>query len=480
MYGLNGVSPLRDRSLSGAHDRLVSFASMRSMSSFGGLLLDTTEESQAAGWQVGISLLVTLVGTGVLAMPMATFEAGYAGFVGIVGFIVVITMVGCYLTFRTLDVLKSHEADVAHIGYTVMGAKGFHLALFVCLFDTWGTVVGNIRAVADTVYSFVGRDRVSLSTVVYIVAILVWPLTLQKSIGDLRIVSLYAAAAMLYFCYSITADALQHEEVLDTLVHAPGVNDMASIVSSCSVIFFAFDCQVNLFPLYREMKGMPGVKTKSLMPIAGCAVGSAAVLYICLGLSGYITYMNDTSGNILDNLHGRWFLKVVFASAVFFTLPVLVHECANLLFLYLLPPSASPLLPNLLMIGSAAVFASGSPVYSTFRYLGATAGIMFTCILPPLFFLCAAWMERDEGEDEEAPYHANLSEIPNVESMPLLDAFGHHGHPSFRVEDLGFPSPISKPCPPTRVEILLSVAVLSCGLIAMPSIIYVLTLASRK
>ena len=442
-------------------------ASVRSVKSLGILLLEEESVDHASSTYIFVSLFATIVGTGVLAMPRAAAAAGAAGFLGCVTVAVLSSLFGAYLTLRTLETvvltsrLRSGGADegytdlvdIAGTGRELLGAVGFYLSLCVCLLDTWGALVGNICAVADVAVEHLAWTGMSRPHVVAAVALLVSPFTLRERLSDFRWVTAFAMAAMVAFCAVLAADATP-SQLLDTEGHPP-VGTPAGVASSLSVVFFAFDFQVNLYPLFREAKAKnpakPERKASALMPPTCAALAGAVLVYGLIGLGGYSTYGEKTLGNIMGNLKGNTAVKVSFALAIFFAIPILVHECNNLLLYYLLPSwfSRSRSVPSFIMLTSAAVFATVFDVYSTFKYVGATVGVTFTCILPPFYFLLALGRRR-------ALLHSPTPRVPSFEedTSPLL----------------GFPSPTTVPYY-SRWEPAAALGYLICGLAVLPYLV---------
>ena len=396
----------------GLHDR-SRIPSVRSVKSLGGLLLEDEAPDHASQRHVGVSLFTTIVGTGVLGMPRAVQEAGVGGFALAMLGVCLFTMFGSYLTYRALEVLRHQDVDdVADVGRSTLGRVGYYIALFVCLFDTWGATIGNIRAVADVLH-VVFFPNTSYRVLVPGIVVLVFPLTLREKFSDFRIVSIVAMCAMLCFVLVVT---IQGRPVVlaESLAQGQGVlQPWPNVMSATAVLFFAFDFQVNLFPLYREVScGERRSKVATLMPPTAWAMFAAVVVYALVGVSGYSTYVSTTSGNIMDNMEGLYWLKASFSAAIFFAVPILVHEGINLVLLHILPEGAPKAVPSLLMIGSAAYMAAEMPVYSTFKYVGGTVGIAFSCILPPLFFLGSVRNRLRKGR--------SLASITRAESEPLL------------------------------------------------------------
>ena len=353
---------------------------------------------------VAVSLFATIVGTATLSTPYTVKQAGVPAFLATLVAVCLFTMFGSYLTYRALEVLRHQNVDdVADVGRSTLGRVGYYIALFVSIFDTWGALVAYMRVIADIV---VVLHPMSHRTAIAATSVLVFPLTMREKFSDFRHVTLFAMVAMLCFV-SVVALQGKHRALVRRMAEGDAVTPSSSgIMSATAVLFFAFDFQVNLFPLYREVScGERRSKVATLMPPTAWAMFAAVVVYALVGVSGYSTYVSTTSGNIMDNMEGLYWLKASFSAAIFFAVPILVHEGINLVLLHILPEGAPKAVPSLLMIGSAAYMAAEMPVYSTFKYVGGTVGIAFSCILPPLFFLGSVRKRANE-----APYDTVYSQ----------------------------------------------------------------------
>ncbi|KAJ9457173.1 amino acid permease [Diplonema papillatum] len=468
---------------------------IKSVRSLGGLLVDFDQEpSSATAVTVSVSLFMTFVGTGVLAMPMGVRYAGVVGFALVVLVVGFCTTFGCYLTYRTLDIIRSTRSDVAHTGHKIYGRWGFRLALTLCLLDTWSGGVANLRAAAETL-ALILPGSPEPKTLVFVVAVLVWPLTLKEKFSDLRFVGYYAAAAIVFFVLSVFGDAAAHpHKAAQTLEATEWIRDPAEMLSTIGVIFFSFDCQVNLFPLYREMRVREGCpKTGTMMGPTVAAIILAGVGYMLIGYSGYSMYGVSTGGNILHNLEGYTMLKVVFASSVTLALPILLHEGNVLLWRYLLPEGSPKMFSSIAMMSTAALCAATMDFFTIFRLAGATAGVVFTSVVPPFFFLGAIGRHR---------LLSNINSIPHVDSEPIFlqncasySTFADDESPP-RVHLLGkseiLASPQARVCvtlsdqpdfinvtpgvnpppaPYSRYEIVAAVIYLCCGILAVPTLV---------
>ena len=389
---------------SGLHRPTLS--SFRSARSLGGTLLLDDDGSDKGLISISISLFMTIVGTGMLAMPMSLVIMGIDGFIASVMAVAAMTIIGYYLTYRTLDMVPCRNMDIAEIGKLLLGKPGFYIALFICVLDTWGTVVGNIRAVTEVVQSI--YPSVDERCIIIGIVLCAWPLTFKQKLSDLKIAGLFATASILLFTGYIT-----WEGFVSTTpnVSIPSWRGWSQAVPPLGVIVFSFDSQVNLYPLYREMRISSDGSSKStkLTLISMVAVSAASLVYIVVGISGVLLFPDHVDGNILVNMRHEWLVKATFATAIFLSLPILAHECTILITRYLAPSSFYGG-PSLLLLGMAGIAAGSFRMFSAFRYVGSTTGVLFSAVLPPLFFISAS----------RRNFRPNLSDIPLVASLPLL------------------------------------------------------------
>jgi amino acid permease len=134
------------------------------------------------------------------------------------------------------------------------------------------------------------------------------PPSLAKKMDFLRHTSLIALACMVYCFFLVSGWAIKtnfddrergnvNDEPLGS--HWPtGINVSTDIFFALPIIAFAFSSHVQVYQIYREtgQKNIP-----RMMSVVHMSVGTCLVLYLAVGVFGYLTFYSVTDGNVLNN-----------------------------------------------------------------------------------------------------------------------------------------------------------------------------------
>lgn len=99
------------------------------------------------------------------------------------------------------------------------------------------------------------------------------------------------------------------------------------------VIAFSFVCHFNVLPLYNSLKNprqMPIVAHSAGYFKLTAAVTISALVYILVGTTGYLMFLNCTESDIIKNLPESTFInicRVGFALGLALTYPVTPRSC---------------------------------------------------------------------------------------------------------------------------------------------------------
>jgi len=181
------------------------------------------------------------------------------------------------------------------------------------------------------------------------------------------------------------------------------VFNLSGSVSSLGSIVFSLDCSSANFQAFvasaEEERNM-----RSWMAITSYVVGIGALMCVSMGLSGYLSFKEDTQGIILDNFtaHGFDFFKIMVAAHLIVYIPVsfiimrysVVKLAANKKSEDLRWPIHTTL--TLLMLGGVTAFVllfyyvglgSGEAFGITLDVTGGISTSMTAFILPALMYI---------------------------------------------------------------------------------------------
>lgn len=253
---------------------------------------------------------------GILALPVVLRDTGLC-------FGLVLCVIGALLANVSLTMLVTAADAVVYarglesrrdISYSeivavLLGPKMsvvMQVTLFVYCF---GTTVGYLLVIGGSIDSFCSATHIALpspSLPVIIAAAVAFPLTLLRNMGDLAYSSLGAILAMLFTSICIMVRAIQHGS-FEGLPN-PYIRIAPNFCSSATLVFFAYNCHVNIFSIYSDLK-VPLLSR--IKKVTSRAVWLELLLYTGVAAAGYLTFGDQTQGNILSSYPNSDTLLVV-------------------------------------------------------------------------------------------------------------------------------------------------------------------------
>lgn len=158
--------------------------------------------------------------------------------------------------------------------------------------------------------------------------LIVIPLSFLRRLDSLKYTSVIALCSIAYLVVLVVAhfikgDTLQDRGEVRVFKWAGPV----AVLSAFPVIVFAYTCHQNMFSILNEIADNSHFRTTSV--IFG-AIGSACVLYILTGITGYLSYGDNIKGNIVSmyptaaaSTIGRLAIVIL----VMFSYPLQIHPC---------------------------------------------------------------------------------------------------------------------------------------------------------
>lgn len=387
-----------------------------------------------------INLANTIIGAGILAMPHALSQMGI-----LFGSIVILwagltSGFGLYLQTRCAAYLERGSASffaLSQITYP-NAAVVFDAAIAIKCFGvgvSYLIIIGQLMP--GVVSGLVDESQLAPFLVdrrfwVTAFMLIVIPLSFLRRLDSLKYTSVIALISIGYlvilvvyhFAASDTLPGGHYETPLRRFAWAGPVQALASF----PVIVFAYTCHQNMFSILNEIADNSHWRTTSVI---FASIGSAAALYILVGITGYISFGNEVGGNIVaqyapstSTTIGRAAIVVL----VMFSYPLQVHPCRasvdavlkwrpkGKLFSFLSrhnisPPDASPpryepllaapaiqprktdmsdtrfaLITTVIIVCSYIVAMTVSSLEAVLAYVGSTGSTAISFILPGLFY----------------------------------------------------------------------------------------------
>ncbi|KAI0597239.1 transmembrane amino acid transporter protein-domain-containing protein [Biscogniauxia sp. FL1348] len=282
-----------------------------------------------------INLLNTIVGAGTLAMPSAMSHFGMTlGIIAILwsGFT---SAFGLYLqsrcaryldrgssSFFALSQMTYPNAAVIFDAAIAIKCFGVGVSYMIIIGDLMpGVVVGFDARAADIPYLV---DRNFWITVFMLVII---PLSFLRRLDSLKYTSIVALVAIGYLIvlvvYHFASDPLAPREKVKLVTWGGPVEALASL----PVVIFAYTCHQNMFSILNEIRDYSPL---SIMGVISSSIGSAASIYILVAITGYLTFGDDVTGNIVSMYPpsiASTIGKAAIVVLVTFSIPLQVHPC---------------------------------------------------------------------------------------------------------------------------------------------------------
>ncbi|RMZ89201.1 hypothetical protein DV736_g3574, partial [Chaetothyriales sp. CBS 134916] len=286
-----------------------------------------------------VNLLNTIVGAGVLAMPLAMAHMGV-----VLGVIVILwagltagfglylqTLCAAYLergssSFFALSQITYPNAAIIFDAAIAIKCFGVGVSYLIIIGDLMpGVVLG--FTTADGFPPFL-TDRHFWVTAFMLVVI---PLSYLRRLDSLKYTSVIALISIGYlvilvvyhFAAGDTLPSGHYETPLRIFSWAGPV----AALSSFPVIVFAYTCHQNMFSILNEIGNNSPFRTTTVVV---ASIGTAGFIYILVAITGYLSFGNEVGGNIVAQYRpsasatiGRAAIVVL----VMFSYPLQVHPC---------------------------------------------------------------------------------------------------------------------------------------------------------
>lgn len=362
------------------------------------------------------TLIICIVGAGALSLPWAFRVSGL-----LLGTILLLLASGfTFLSLHFLVYAGLYIQERPSYRNLALKAGGKKLATYTSLnlmCNLFGTTVSYFVAlggILDLVYSVVANTKNSIyRELVFGVALfVVFPLSLMRSMNALRYGSLIGITCSGYLCLVIIIDyfrlcddnsVFEGDDIerhtcfwksnfslsWDELVHfTPN-----GFLSSFPIFVFAYSCQPNVLPIYVELQRR---SVKRMHKVIRRSLYFAAILYVFVGMFGYLTFMDGTCGNVLQNDFKKHPEVIVSAVTIciscMFTLPMCVFAFRENLTVFTINKVSVTWIPHtLITFGMVAVCATIAAYVSQLNvvlgFLGSTTNPSVAYFLPNLFFI---------------------------------------------------------------------------------------------
>ena len=354
-----------------------------------------------------------IVGGALVSMPWCAAQAGILSFIISTVIIGILTILSFILVAQCCEI--SGKYTFREIGHSVVGPiYGIIILTIMSLYSFTACVVyviivadslcgetGVISKVFDSfpqaswlVNLFMSRP---LSMLIITVVVL-FPLSYFKRLHSYRFTSMISIGLMFFFIVFV----IYTNAELDENGKSPGdinwVEPRVAVLQVNPIMVVSFSAHYNLPKYYRELKDR---SITNFSKISIVSIVFSGIIYIAVGIAGYLAFGNNTAQNVIDNRGFDPKLDIVasisFALLVIFAFPISFDSIRSG-FAELLNYLNSPLNPEenkvhfiLLTLGILlGIFAFGGNLNNVANFL-ALKGIIFGCfvafVIPAVTFL---------------------------------------------------------------------------------------------
>ncbi|TAQ84556.1 hypothetical protein B7494_g7130 [Chlorociboria aeruginascens] len=299
-------------------------------------LKEANYTGQASWLSSTVNILNTIVGAGVLSMPLAMSHMGIT-----LGTIVIIwsglaAALGLYLQSRCARYLERGTASffaLSQITYPnaavifdaaiAIKCFGVGVSYLIIIGDLMPGVIIGFNENAGAIPFLV--DRHFWVTVFMLVVI---PLSFLRRLDSLKYTSFVALISIGYLVVLVVYHFAKGDTMEDRgeirVVRWAG---LIPTLQSFPVIVFAYTCHQNMFSVVNEIKDNSPKKVTSVVV---ASIGSAASVYILVAITGYLSFGNNVLGNIVGMYIpsvASTIAKAAIVILVMFSYPLQVHPC---------------------------------------------------------------------------------------------------------------------------------------------------------
>lgn len=277
-----------------------------------------------------INLVKTIVGAGLLAIPYAFRNDGVLVGIVLVLLAAITSGFGLFILGKCSKTLinprDSSFFSLCMLTYPSLSPL-FDLAMITQCF---GVGLSYLVLIGDVFPGLLGgrRDWWIVGS-----SIVVVPLCLLKKLDSLKYSSLIGLFALAYLSLLILSTFVYeyssgHYKDVRGDISWWSVYDYKGLMSTFSIIIFAYTGSMNLFSIVNELRDNSMTNISS---VVNRSISISTVFFTAVALSGYLTFGSNTLGNVILNYDESSVYvhvgKFCLGSMVILTFPLLFHPC---------------------------------------------------------------------------------------------------------------------------------------------------------
>lgn len=264
-----------------------------------------------------LHLLKGSLGTGILAMPRAFSNAGYV--VGCIGTVIIgvlctycihILLDSCYLLCKrrkvpSLTYTAAAEAALSEGPNWCKACAPYaaHVVNVFLLIYQIGTCCVYVVFISENIHHIIASQLGEHITVFHVTLCILLPLILINSLRDLKYLAPFSAAANAVTIASFGIILYYIFRVPPTFEGKAAAGEITKFPLFFGTVLFALEAIGVILPLENEMKTPKAFVGK--FGVLNRAMISIIILYVGMGLFGYLQYGNEAAGSITLNLPSK-------------------------------------------------------------------------------------------------------------------------------------------------------------------------------
>lgn len=289
-----------------------------------------------------LSLSVTTIGAGVLVIPSTFQDGGICFVVGMLVFVGAMTVLSIDYLIRCIDCL--HLKSYEDISRELLGRWFEETVRWILILYNIGMAAGYIVVIGEIftpilplIQPYLPFLTDSSHVMIMAWAFVMLPLSCIPKITKMNYISFVAITAtflistIIVYRYFVPYDGKHNRGKVTYL----SLNERTLL--AMPVMMFSFDCQSLVFQIYNNLK--TGTRA-NMMRVASLSISITGLVYLVVGLFGYLTHTPDITGNILTNYdpfkdHLFMFGEAVYSFTVMAAYVLVLFPCRDALFIFL-------------------------------------------------------------------------------------------------------------------------------------------------
>nr|AAO88098.1 amino acid permease AAP8LD [Leishmania donovani] len=289
-----------------------------------------------------LNLSVTTIGAGVLVIPSTFQDGGICFVVGMLVLVGVMTVLSIDYLIRCIDCL--HLKSYEDISRELLGRWFEEAVRWILIFYNIGMAAGYIVVIGEIFTPILpllqpylpfltDSSHVMIMTWAFVMLPLscIPKITKMNYICFVAITATFLISAIIVYRYLVPYDG-KHNHAKVTYL---SVSERALL--AMPVMMFSFDCQSLVFQIYNNLRT---VTRANMMRVASLSVSITGLVYLVVGLFGYLTHTPNITGNILANYdpfkdHLFAFGEAVYSFTVMAAYVLVLFPCRDAVFIFL-------------------------------------------------------------------------------------------------------------------------------------------------